>query len=121
MEHDETCRSGGGSVWRRRRLRIHDLDVLGLRPDVGIAIGSDWYGQTARREFDALRALRLWDNVSLMRMWFEFTPRSIFPQRVIGRLDAGYEASFLVLDRDPTADINSLTEIRLRVKQGCIM
>jgi imidazolonepropionase-like amidohydrolase len=88
---------------------------------VRIVVGSDAFGQTARREFDALRALGLWDNRGLLTMWSETTTQSIFPTRHIGRLEPGYEASFLVLDHDPLRDINAVSDIRLRVKQGCIV
>ncbi len=43
---------------------------------------------------------------------------AIFPDRKIGRLADGYEASFLVLDADPLADFSAIEKIRLRVKQG---
>jgi hypothetical protein len=107
-------------VQRRQALQRRNIALL-LRHGVRIAVGSDWYGRTARREFDALRALGLWDNLGLVKIWSETTPRSIFPNRRIGRLEPGYEASFLVLDRDPIADLEGLRHIQLRVKQGCMM
>jgi hypothetical protein len=57
------------------------------------------------------------ERVGLVRMWSETTARWIFPTRQIERLKPGYEASFLVLERDPTNDIDALRDIRLRVKQ----
>lgn len=107
-------------VQRRQALQRRNIALL-LRHGVRIAVGSDWYGRTARREFDALRATGLWDNLGLVKMWAETTPRSIFPTRRIGRLDPGYEASFLVLDRDPIKDLEGLRHIQLRVKQGCVI
>jgi hypothetical protein len=107
-------------VRRRQILQRRNIALL-LRHGVRFAVGSDRFGQTARGEFDALRALGLWDNLGLLKMWSETTARSIFPTRRIGRLEPGYEASFLVLGRDPIKDIEALRDIRLRVKQGCIM
>jgi imidazolonepropionase-like amidohydrolase len=107
-------------VQRRQTLQRRNIALL-LRHSVRFAVGSDWFGRTARGEFDALRALGLWDNLGLVKMWSETTPRSIFPTRRIGRLEPGYEASFLVLDRDPIKDLEGLRHIRLRVKQGCMM
>jgi imidazolonepropionase-like amidohydrolase len=46
------------------------------------------------------------------------TPQAIFPKRKIGSLSPGYEASFLVLRGDPTADWKASREFRMRVKQG---
>lgn len=66
-----------------------------------------------------MRALGVWSDLELLRMWAVDTPRSIFPGRRIGRLEDGYEASFLVLRDDPTHSIDALNSIDLRVKQGC--
>ena len=65
-----------------------------------------------------LASLGVYNNAELLRLWTEETPRAIFPERRIGRLAPGYEASFLVLDKDPTADFSNVKTIRLRVKQG---
>jgi imidazolonepropionase-like amidohydrolase len=105
---------------RRQTLQRRNISLL-MRHGVRIAVGSDRFGETARVEFDALRALGLWDNRGLIAMWSETTPQSIFPRRRIGRLEEGYEATFLVLDRDPIESIDALGNIRVRVKQGCIM
>lgn len=48
-------------------------------------------------------------------------PGVIFPGRKIGRLEPGWEASFLVLDADPTKDITAIRGIRYRVKQGVLV
>ena len=45
-------------------------------------------------------------------------PRSIFPERKIGRLEDGFEASFLVLEGDPLEDVANTQRIALRVKRG---
>jgi imidazolonepropionase-like amidohydrolase len=54
-------------------------------------------------------------------MWAVETPRAIFPDRRLGHLEAGYEASFLVLDEDPTQSLDALRTVVLRVKQGCVL
>jgi imidazolonepropionase-like amidohydrolase len=46
------------------------------------------------------------------------TPRANFPERRIGALEEGYEASFLVLREDPLADMSATRSISLRVRQG---
>ena len=88
---------------------------------VSFAVGPDMYGATARTEVDALRRLGVWSDAQLLRIWFESTPRSIFPRRRIGQLTDGYEASFLVLDANPFLDFHAVDRIRLRVKQGCVV
>jgi len=96
---------------------------LGLlsRYGVRVAVGPDMYGSTARREIDALRRLGVWDDRTLLRMWYEITPRSIFPGRRIGRLAEGYEASFIALPRNPLEDLTAVDTIALRMKQGCLL
>ncbi|HEV8363755.1 MAG TPA: amidohydrolase family protein [Gemmatimonadaceae bacterium] len=105
---------------RRVDLVRQNLRTL-LRHGVRIAVGSDWYGQTAAREFAALKRLGLWDSRQLLDLWTETTPQSMFPRRRIGRLTDGYEASFLVLRANPLNDSTALSTITTRVKQGCIV
>lgn len=107
-------------VARRRELVRKNLTTL-LRHNVRIAIGSDWFGQTARREYDALRTFGLFADLALVKLWSEVTPQSIFPRRAIGRLEEGYEASFLVLPSNPLSDSTAISRIRTRVKQGCLV
>ncbi len=57
----------------------------------------------------------------MMQLWGEQTSTAIFPRRRIGKLRAGYEASFLVLRDDPTSSVEALQTIALRVKQGCVV
>jgi imidazolonepropionase-like amidohydrolase len=54
-------------------------------------------------------------------MWAVQTPQAIFPERRIGRLDEGYEASFLVLNGNPVEDWSAMRRIRLRVKRGNVL
>ncbi len=108
------------TVERRRELQRRNLSLL-MRHGVRVVVGSDWYGRTAWLEIEALRALGLWDNLGLLRLWAEATPQAIFPRRRLGRLEPGYEASFLVLADDPLRRLEALRDIRLRVKQGCLV
>jgi tetratricopeptide (TPR) repeat protein len=49
------------------------------------------------------------------------TARAICPQRKIGALDAGYEASFIALDGNPLEDFGAIRRVALRVKQGHVI
>jgi imidazolonepropionase-like amidohydrolase len=88
---------------------------------VRIAIGSDSYRQTSLVEVLNLHRLKVFDNLTLLKMWCETTAATIFPQRKIGFLKEGYEASFLVLDADPLQDFANVQKIYTRVKQGEIL
>ncbi|HEV8381549.1 MAG TPA: amidohydrolase family protein [Gemmatimonadales bacterium] len=88
------------------------------RHHVPLLIGSDLIGGSAVTEIAALARSGLFTNLELLRMWSVTTPRAIFPARRIGRLEEGYEASFLVLRADPLQDITATRAIALRVKCG---
>jgi imidazolonepropionase-like amidohydrolase len=116
---------GGGpdsaaAVSARHVLMRHNLGRL-RAAGVRLIIGSDWFGSTAFTEVELLRSLDFFSDAELFRMWAVETPRSIFPERRIGALEPGYEASFLVLGTNPLERFDALNDIRLRVKQGCVL
>ncbi|MEN0049647.1 MAG: amidohydrolase family protein [Bacteroidota bacterium] len=89
---------------------------------VTLAIGSDMYNDTSVGEFEFLYNLGIFSNLELLKMWCENAAMTTFPNRKIGYLKNGYEASFLVLDKNPIEDMNSINEaILLRVKQGVLL
>ena len=100
-----------------------------IRPNVAILqkfgvtllVGSDSFRQSPTSEAILLSKLHLFSNLELLRMWCETTPRAIFPGRRTGRLDAGYEASFIVLEGDPVSDFTNTGKISLRVKRGLVL
>ena len=105
---------------RAQEMQRANLRTL-ARNGVRIAVGRDEVWHTALEEFEALHGLGVLDHRALLRAWVEDTPRAIFPGRRIGRLEDGYEASFLALRRDPLADLRAVRDVALRVKQGCVM
>ena len=107
----------------RALLRPHVAANLRLLRDNGVTlvVGSDNPTDTSVLELEQLATLGIFDNLALLRMWSEATPRAIFPNRRIGSLADGYEASFLALGGNPMADIRSVRQIRLRFKQGMLL
>ena len=59
--------------------------------------------------------------VALLVAWSVDTAHMIFPERKLGHLADGFEASFLVLAGDPLADWTHAEEITMRVKQGHLL
>jgi len=88
---------------------------------VRVAIGSDSYRETSAPEARFLASLKVFDHLTLLKMWCETTAEAIFPGRKIGRLKDGYEASFLVLAGDPLKDFSNTGKIEMRVKQGGLL
>ena len=100
-----------------REMLARNLRLL-HRHGVPIAIGSDSFRQTSVPEALSLHRLRVFDNLTLLKMWCETTAAAIFPKRKIGHLKPGYEASFLVLGGDPLQDFTNVQKIETRIKQG---
>lgn len=105
---------------RAREVFRHNLQVL-EQEGVRLALGSDDYDAVGVDEAFQLLDLDVLSNLELLKMWVEETPRTVFPDRRIGRLAPGYEASFLVLERNPIEDFSAVRDIRMRVKQGVIL
>jgi Amidohydrolase family len=104
---------------RFRRVQWENFRTL-QRHGVRIAVGADGE-ETSMGELRAIQRLRVFDNAALLRMLVETTPRAIFPSRQIGKLDEGYEANLLVLGGDPLRDLEHLSDIKLRIKQGRVL
>jgi hypothetical protein len=94
----------------------NNLQLL-QRAGVTLVIGSD-HAETSLAEVLHLRALHLFDNRTLLKMWCEVTPAAILPDRRIGKFAEGYEASFLALAGNPVEDFEQVRAIRRRFKQG---
>jgi hypothetical protein len=114
--------AGPDSLLRRQFDRLHARNLRLLREHgVRLALGSDDYGDTSVGEAMYLHSLGVLDNLALLTLWSGATPQAIFPDRRLGCLQQGCEASFLVLREDPIADFRHVRDIVLRVKQGHIL
>jgi imidazolonepropionase-like amidohydrolase len=102
-----------------RRAQVTDLKLLSQN-HVRLAIGSDSPEDSSLAEFLYLKSIGAFDNLTLLRMWTE-TAQTIFPQRRIGALSEGYEASFVALQGNPLDDLESVRRIKLRFKQGVLL
>jgi imidazolonepropionase-like amidohydrolase len=108
------------TVWQRAEaVQRHNIGLL-YRHGVKLVIGSD-HAETSLAEAQHLHELGLFDNLSLLKLWCEDTPRAIFPDRRISRLQEDYEASFLVLRDNPLERFEAVTGIEHRMKQGHIV
>lgn len=98
-------------------INRHNLRLL-RKAGVKLALGTDDNNRTVRDEAENLHRLKVFDNLALLKMWTEATPLAIFPNRKIGRLTDGYEASFIALDGNPVEDFSNVRKIGIRFKQG---
>ena len=107
---------------RPLQAELHRFNVDLLRSHgVTLALGSDSRRDLVPAEIKHLLDLGIFDATDLLRLATEITPRFIFPTRKIGRLEEGYEASFLALEGNPLEDLENLQKISLAVKQGHIV
>jgi hypothetical protein len=120
---DAAIRTGGDDAALARRARAMIVRNLTVLRDAGVnvVIGSDRYRATSVPEALGLRATGVYDNATLLRMWSVATPRAIFPDRKIGVLDGGYEASLVVLAGNPLVDFSNVGRITLRMKDGFLL
>ncbi len=88
---------------------------------MAIVIGADTPADTTVAEAAYLQGLGMFNNAAMLRMWGTATPAAIFPDRKIGALKEGYEASFLALEANPLLDWKATRRIRLRFKQGLLL
>lgn len=105
---------------RTDAVRVQNLKIL-KRYKVKIAFGSDRYGSTPVNDVLYVQKLGVFSNLEMLKIWCEDTPRNIFPNRKIGLLKDGYEASFLVLNGNPFLDFDQIKNIKLRFKQGYLL
>lgn len=114
--------AGPDSLTRRALDALHRCNLATLqRAGVRLALGSDTYGDDSKAEARYLHSLGVFSDSALVQLWSHDTPRAIFPGRAVGRLDAGDEASFLVLACDPLARFVCTDSIRVRVKDGQLL
>ncbi|QNA44385.1 amidohydrolase family protein [Lacibacter sediminis] len=107
---------------REAQTNVQKENLLLLKKyRVPVTVGCDSYNLTAQTEIEYLRKLNIYSNLELLKMWCEVTPAAIFPNRKIGKLQEGYEASFLILSKNPLENFEHAYNISLRVKQGVIL
>ncbi len=128
---DETARRAArngttvtSTTFSHRPSTVQDLqdvhrDNLKLlaRHGVRIVVGTD-SGRGLQNEWRNVAGLMSLSNAAAIEIATRTTPRWIFPDRKIGSLEPGYEASFLVLKDNPLADLAAFEAIQLRVKGG---
>ncbi len=99
-----------------QKQNLTTLQNAGVR----LLVGSD-HAPTSRAEAINLHRLGVFDTRTLLTMWAQTTPQSIFPNRRLGRFEAGYEASALVLACDPLESFPCVETIQMRMKQGVVL
>lgn len=114
------CMSNGpkGAVQDLHRNTLKKL----LEYEAMLAMGSHDEQRTIRLELSywvSLEAFKSQDQ--MMRVLCDNAARAIFPERKIGKLAEGYEATFLVLNDNPLTNILKMRVMSFAVKHGEIV
>jgi imidazolonepropionase-like amidohydrolase len=102
------------------QIRLRNLELL-LNAGANVVIGSDAVADTSRAETEFLLESGVVDELALLRLWTGATPRAIFPDRRIGALAEGYEASFVALGGNPLEDWRNVRDVDVLFKQGRVI
>lgn len=96
------------------------LDYM-LSHDIIVALGSDQYQKSLWTEIEHINKNNILDPSVLLNIITKVNSQLIFPNRKVGEIKDGYEASFLVLDKNPMIDINSILQIDSSYKNGVLI
>jgi hypothetical protein len=92
-----------------------------LDNDVNVVLGSNDPQRSNRAELNYWFNLPNIDYARLVKVICENTPRAVFPDRKIGKIEDGFEASFLVLSDTPMENILKIRAISFKVKNGLVL
>ena len=104
-------------ILQAQRSNLRRLHAAGAR----LVLGSDNFRDTSVGEANHLAELGALENVDVLNMWTRNCAETVFPNRKVGRLEDGYEASFLVLEGSPLEDFSNTSKIAVRVKDAALL
>ena len=92
-----------------------------LDREIPVALGSDEWGKTSRVELNFLFQTNFATPAQMLNMQCSATPKLVFPNRKIGKIADGFEASFLILEGDPTKNVLNIRRILMKFKDGQLL
>jgi hypothetical protein len=112
-----------GHPEHREALNHVIVDNLKRLKAAGVAMltGSDLFDGSVIDEIEALAATGVFSPAELLNMATCKTPQTLFPERRIGAFGEGAEASLVVYENNPLANLTALRSPRLALKQGEIL
>ena len=109
----------GNALPEVRKQQTQNVKNL-LRVGAKFVLGSDEFFRTQISEALSWQAVGF-SSIQILNSLTKGTPQSIFPHRMIGRIDEGYEGSFSVLDKDPLFDLSKAFAPLSVYKKGMIV
>ena len=122
MNYLKAYKNGKPTIDQAKLTRViaYQKDLLKRlqKNKIKIALGSDQYAKTLFTEVDYLYDNQILDGQTILNTICTTNPQLIYPNRKIGAIRNGYEASFLVLNGNPLLDFTQLKSIEAIYKQG---
>jgi hypothetical protein len=109
-----------GERLRNDELNRRNINTL-LKANVQLLIGSDNYTGNSTHEAIYLAESGTMGELTVLKLLSEVTPKHLFPDRKIGELRHGFEASFLALDKNPLKKLSGIRDISMAMKQGHLL
>jgi len=105
------------------KVRAQQADNLRTLQAAGVPLllGSDLFNGSVLGELRNLDRLGVIGRPQLLKMATITTPHVLFPKRRLGCFEPGCEASFLLLPANPIHDLDALSKIQMRVRQGRVL
>jgi imidazolonepropionase-like amidohydrolase len=111
----------GNAISAATKLYHGQLMARMLAQGVNVVMGSNDPVRSLRSELNYWSTLEKVNYTALIKTLCETTPQAIYPNRKIGKIEQGYEASFLILSDNPLNNLQKLRVIDFKVKNGVIV
>jgi hypothetical protein len=96
---------------------VHNFAIL-REAGVRLLVGSDQGEGTSINEAIYLASHGLMTPAEILESLAVDTPKTLFPERMIGALAAGNEATFVILPDNPLERFETIEQVEMVVKQG---
>jgi imidazolonepropionase-like amidohydrolase len=113
LSHRSAASPRSDSIFRENILLLRSGGVR-------LLIGTDDIDRTAVDEAMNVRRLGAMSDTALLATWIT-SAQQMFPNRKVGAVSPGYEASFIVLRSDPLTSFDAVRDVGLAMKDGYLL
>lgn len=114
LSHGQAASAANPSV---KEFHLRTLKRL-LDNGANVVVGAGDPQRGARAELNYWYMIGEIDYARVLKVLCENTPHAIFPDRKVGKIENGYEASFLVLSDNPLLNILKIRASEFKMKNG---
>jgi imidazolonepropionase-like amidohydrolase len=110
----------GTRLARSQRVLGYNLKLM-RDAGVKLASGADMYGKSVTDDINLMRGTTLFDGDQLIAISTENGIRMAFPDRKVGKIEPGWEASFVAYYSDPTKIWAVIGDPFIGVREGQVL